>query len=292
MFKSCWSFTRVYGDAAQNVSLAILSVVFLSSKLTPQISQTVGKVSLVSSNILSVYSGVYYGDVMRFQWQDICFAWNLRQRSLSLISMVNLLTLVNDYLMLAVSMVAATKGLLGKEEEQQHIYRAIRVWGLVGIAVDSILPVIDYAVAYFASKSFEKGISHEDAVKISQSLCGKVSIDTKTDQIAVLIRLCINKNSFWDLLQKLKDVEDAAQPLRKLIHIAYQNIMTELKYNLIPKICLSALFCFLLGIEKIYTPNSLQAAVINCGASVTAAYFCIREKLRERELRARATSVV
>lgn len=284
---SCWSFTRIYGDAAQNLTQAVLSVMFLSSKLTPQqISQKVGKISLVSSNILSVYSSVFYAYVIRFQWQDISFAWILKQRALSVIPMLNLISIVNDYLILAVSMVASTKGLLGEEEQQQNIYQSIRAWGLVSVVFDTVLPLIDYAVTHVAHKRFKEGISHQEAVKISHSLCALEPGDERTDQIAVLTRLCLNKDCFWKLQEKLEDVEDEQQALKKLIHIAYQNIVTELNYNLKPKICLSALFCFLLAIEKIYTPNSFQSAVINCGASVAAAYFSVREKLRERELRA------
>lgn len=259
--KSSWRVSRRYSVVASEVCLLALNTLFLICKADEKIPKKVGETTLTLLSTIGIISLHYSLDVVWKTIQDTHYAVKVSNWPIAFLGTAKVLQQVSNAAMTTASFIAAVQGVRGDVKAQMRDYHDMTVWGEVTIASGVLLTLASLIVSYRTLKKIK-----ENSQDLEESFLANV-------------RYCMDKDTLWHLIDKLKTVGgDDCEKLKDAHEIVKMNISTQLKVTLGGRLVLIFFGDVLQVVEKIYTPNSLVSAGINCVVSLAYTTKIVIEK--------------
>jgi hypothetical protein len=264
-----WRVSRRYSIVASEISLLVLNYLFLLAKSDSKAPEKLAPITLTLLGLISVLFLHYPIDVIYKRGQDVSFGIKKKNPAMATMAFLSGAQQVNNIALTLSSFTAAVYGDAGDSEKQGAIYHDITKWGIASLGANFALTVAKLIITYTISKklnSDEQSSSLTDEAKLS-----------------AWVRYCMDKDTLWDLINQLEHGKNEGEVFKVVI----DNIQTQVKVTLGGKLLLIIGGDVLQALEKYYTPNSIQSALINCGVSTAYAIKIVLEKTIEYRQRAR-----
>ncbi len=272
----CWSrikdafqVSRRYSVVAAQIAVLALDTLFLIAKADKNAPEQMGEIALALLSTIGILSLHYSIDMAWKSLQDTRFALKVENRTIAALSAAKTAQTASDALLMLGNFYAAMQGVSGHPAEQTAAYSRMILWGEISLGAGLGITLLSLFITYRTGKQLKEELTDPAA--------------------AASIRFCMDKDTLWHLIEKLKNLKKEDQEtLQAALDVVKENIDTQLKVTMSGQIVLVIAGDILQAIEKAYTPNSLVSAVISF--SVASAYtvrmciekgleYCQREKL-------------
>lgn len=278
-------FSRRYSILTAQLTILTLDILFLIGKADEKIPKEFDELILTLLSASGLLASHYTVDLIWKAMQDVKYSYranNLLTGSLA--SLTALQNTTNLGLVIA-GFTAAIEGVTGKDTTQTALYQEMIPIGEASLIVGLILLFINIYLNHVTLKKCEVTLSNEEIREIFDSLRSSLkgeSVETIQEALSpsereslqnfsAALRYCMDKDTFWHLLDEIKRMTPYEQEkLEKLLRTIQSNIQTQQKITYGGQLLLVITGYILQGIEKVYTPNSLTSAIINC--TVIAGY--------------------
>ncbi len=280
-----FQFSRRYSILTAQLTILTLDILFLIGKANEGIPKEFDELILTLLSASGLLASHYTIDLIWKAMQDVKYSYranNLLTGSLASLTVIQNTT--NLGLVIA-GCAAAIEGAIGKENAQAALYEGMIPIGEASLVVGLILLFINIYLNHATLKRCDVILSNEEIREIFDSLRHFLkgeSAETiqealspsereSLQKFSAALRYCMDKDTLWHLLDEMKRMESHEQEkLEKLLRTIQSNIQTQQKVTYGGQLLLVITGYILQGIEKVYTPNSLTSAIINC--TVIAGY--------------------
>lgn len=270
MFSYCYHIIPRVGLVCQQAAVLGLDTVFLLGKALPKaIPASVTQGALFGLSCCSVIGFPYQVSLLRKTYHDFRHSISSTEKWVMLATAVKIAYVTSGLLLNSGNLVAATAGLFGEDAFQSTLYQIMIPFGEASIGVGVIL-MLSYL--YF----FRQVLKNSDAVAEALPFLARDNLDVEeplnAQQLASEIRYCMDKDTLTDMIDHFDVVRAPG-----FAEQAIKNIQTQRNVALGGGVLLSMIGYGLMAVEKYYTPNSLQAAVIN---EAMALFHAINDSVR------------
>jgi hypothetical protein len=255
-----FQISRRYSIVVTQISLFVLNIFFLIAKLNSGIPDLFSRVTLTLLSTIGILSLHYTIDLLYKSVQDFWFALECKSKKVACFSVARIANQANTIALVGLNFIASVFGLLGNKRMQSGMYHHMIVWGEVSLLAGLFLVIGNIFV-------------------VKRTLINLPQEQPWDPSLAPWIHLCMDKDTLWTLKEALKD--SSYNSLSQSKQIILSNLNTQLKITHGSRLALILIGDLLQAIEKIATPNSLTAAVINTTASFAWSFQIGYEKWQE-----------
>jgi len=266
-----WSLekTRRFSRLAGQGLILALDTIFLAGKITQKVPEVVTKATLVALSGVGFVSLPYTLDLVRKTIHDALFGYRADNRLVMLLATAKVIELVSNLGLLALGAVASVEGLKGNNQTQTNIYDVMIPWGEATIGL-SISMMLAYMLMNY--KALKELTEERTAELIS-------GFQDENGNLASLVRFSMDKDTLEHFLNKLAEIPEEEH--QELVKVLIENIEVQQRINTGGQLVLVVGGYILMGVEKYYTPNSIESAGINVGVAGAYALKVLVETLQE-----------
>jgi hypothetical protein len=247
------------GNVIEDGAILALDTLFLAGKLLPsEVPEKVTQAALFGLSASSIIGFPFQCHVIKKTVEDLKHSFKTGERTVLAATTVKTAYVAASLLLGAGNFVAAIFGLFDQTTIQSDIYKAMipAGWVTIGLGATTTLSYL-----YFFHKVLKQSPQlQEAALRFLErsSLEEGLENDREVMLLASDIRYCMDKDTLRDLLDNYDP--EMGQIFREQV---IKNIQTQRNIAAGGRIFLSMIGYGLMAAEKWFTPNSVEAAVIN-----------------------------
>lgn len=259
------------GLVLQQGAILALDTIFLAGKIFPtSIPAYITQSALFGLSCCSIIGFPYQVTLISKTCTDFLHSKLTHEKTVVVATAIKALYVAVGIVLNGGNLLAATTGLFGDADLQSTLYNVMIPVG-EGMIVVGITLTLSYL--YF----FYKVLKREEDIETALSFLQVESLEEEDlpeeiIQLASQVRHCMDKDTLADMITHFTSEQGS-----EFAEQAINNIKTQRNIALGGGILLSMLGYLLMAVEKYYTPNSVQAAVIN---EVMALFYTFDYTLR------------
>lgn len=241
------------GLVCQQVATLALDTIYLAGKLTTKIPVYITKSALLGLSFTGLLSIQFQGSLIQKTFSDTKHGYKTGQKLIMVTSAIKTSYVTIGVLLTNANLAAAIAGLCGKDTLQMEIYKTMIPMGEATIGMQALLELVGLYLfrkilkqKKLDEEAFEKALAYLDPHKAGWN------------KLASEIRFCMDKDTLNDLINNFSEQRTPIQAT-----YTAENIELRQRFALKGGILLSLIGYTLMGVEKYYTPNSIESAVIN-----------------------------
>jgi hypothetical protein len=270
LFGASNTAARRYSIVATEVGILAGDIIYLLSKLHPDWSPKVGEYTLTALSFVGVVGLHYHLDLLWKTTQDCRFSKRIGNKKIMLLATARSLHLASQASLTIGNFVGAIQGDTHHPSGQAETYKDETVWGIVSIATGIFLTATYLYVTHRTLKRAEAlNAAEKQAVLLSLA-------SGEGDPFAADIRFCMDKDTLWDIEEKMPRLVDAS--VDRTMDLVKRDLNSQRVATHGGRLTLALLGDAAMMVEKKYTPTSLESAWINVIAGTAyAAKICIEK---------------
>lgn len=286
-----WTFLRRYSDAMRYTANFAFDVLFLASKVSPQVSERVGQASLIGLNALSLLSLTNSVDLTLKYCRDWRCSQKTKQHRIGALALGNVAQNLADFSMMGIGIAAAVQGYLGNETRQTELYQNSKYVSMATVLTAFAISCLTFWQVKQTNKMLQELTHEETQLRLAQHM---TTPGENVPQVSA-IRFCMEKDTLKKLLEKLPKISpENLTSWQKVFAVMRKNVLTQRMVTYNSRVTLDTIGLILLLAQKYYTPNSIQTPILNLISLGMSAGWCfqtLREKKQEMDQRDEIDSI-
>lgn len=285
-----FDFSRKYSKQVQAGGIVLLDILFLAGKATTKIPEKVTLSALTALSFMGLVDTHTEADLAWKTLKDVQSCYRSRSWFAGGVSGLKLIEILSNFGLVFGGCTATVSGFRHTEKEDE-IYGQMVLWGEITLLI-SILLEACYIYLNKSALNTIKKTSMEHFPEILLSLDSAKTEANLFGPLASLIRCGMDKDTLRELIAALYLIRLDDDTVKEIVEVIQENIQTELKYDQIAQLLFTIAGYVALGVEKYYTPNSLQSACISLSFATGEAGILFREAFKEAGQRKRISVVL